>query len=384
MNIVVAPDSFKESLPASQVAKNIAVAINKILPTSHVIQLPLSDGGEGLLEVLVQSSGGRLLKVKVKDPLGRDIQANMGILGDQKTSVVEMATASGLELLAEDERNPMITSTYGMGQLIKHALDMGCEKIIIGLGGSATNDGGMGMIKALGGKFLNKHGELIGEGGGELDRLDRIDITELDPRLKHCKLTAACDVSNPLTGKQGASMIFGGQKGGSAKDLIKLDNNLSHYASVVQSHIGKEVQSVEGTGAAGGMGFALLSFLNAELRKGIDLIIETLNVEEHIKNADLVFTGEGKIDRQTLYGKTIAGVAQIAMKHNVPVIAIAGKIGEGIDDLYDTGITAAFSIVDQPMNLKQSMQKTDILIQSCVMNICRLISNTGLKKENRP
>lgn len=373
MNIVVAPDSFKESLSAKAVASNIATAIAKIMPDANILQIPISDGGEGLLEALVTPSGGKLIPVKVKDPLLRNIQAHYGILGDGTTAVVEMATASGLELLKEIERNPLITSTYGTGELISDALDKGCTKIIIGLGGSATNDGGMGMIKALGGKFLNKKGVSVDEGGGALDALHQINITELDKRLLKCKIIGACDVSNTLTGNQGASIVFGGQKGGTSLELEELDKNLFHYASVIKSDLGIDVKEVEGTGAAGGMGAALLAFFDADLMRGIDLIMDTLQLEAHIKNADMVVTGEGKIDRQTLYGKTVAGVAGVAQKHGVPVIAIAGKIGDDIDEIYNLGVTSIFSIADQPMTLQESIERTDYLIQSCVMNIFRII-----------
>lgn len=373
MNIVIAPDSFKESLSAKAVASNIAIAIEKIMPDANILQVPISDGGEGLLETLVTPSEGKLVSVNVKDPLLRNIRANYGILGDGTTAVVEMATASGLELLKENEKNPLITSTYGTGQLIKDALKKGCTKIIIGLGGSATNDGGMGMIKALGGKFLNKEGESIDEGGGAMDSLNRIDITELDKRLFKCEIIGACDVSNPITGKQGASFVFGGQKGGNTLELEQLDKNLIHYVSIIKSDFSKEVKEIEGTGAAGGTGMALLAFFDAKLVRGIDLIIDALQLEVHIKNADLVVTGEGKIDRQTLYGKTISGVAKIAKKHGIPVIAIAGKIENDIDEVYKIGVTSIFSIVNQPMDLQESMRKTDYLIQSCVMNIFRII-----------
>jgi glycerate kinase len=311
--------------------------------------------------------------VNVKNPLLKDIKAQYGILGDGSTAVIEMATASGLELLKESERNPLMTSTYGTGQLIKDALDKGCLKIIIGLGGSATNDGGVGMIKALGGKFLNSQGESIGEGGGNLGALDHIDLTQLDHRLSTCTFVGACDVSNPLTGQHGASLVFGAQKGGSPNDLKQLDKNLLHYSKVIKSELEKDIKSIEGTGAAGGTGMALLAFLDAELKRGIDLILNELQLEKHIKDADLVITGEGQIDRQTLYGKTISGIAKIAHKHNVPVVAIAGKVDNDIDELYQSGITAVFSIVNQPMDLKEAILKTGTLIETCVSNIFRVI-----------
>ncbi len=374
MKIVVAPDSFKESLSAKNVARNIATAIAKIMPDATIIQIPISDGGEGLLEALVIPAGGRLITVGVKDPLLRNIYADYGILGDGTTAVIEMATASGLELLTESERNPLITSTFGTGQLIQDALNKGCKKIIIGLGGSATNDGGMGMIKALGCRFLDKVGETIGDGGGVMDALESIDLSEFDNRLLNCEIIGACDVSNPLTGVQGASIVSGGQKGGKKQELEKLDKNLYHYASILKSELGKDVKEMDGTGAAGGMGAALLAFFDAELLSGIDLIIEALQLEQHIKNADLVITGEGKIDRQTLQGKTITGVANVAKKYRIPVIAITGKIGDNIDEIYKLGVTSIFSIVNRPMSLKESIENTSHLIQSCVENIFRKIA----------
>lgn len=374
MNIVIAPDSFKESLSAKSVAHSIAKAISTVIPEAQLLQIPISDGGEGLLEALVPPSNGTLISVTVKDPLLRNIQANYGILGDGTTAVIEMATASGLELLQKNERNPLITSTYGTGQLLLDALDKGCKKIIIGLGGSATNDGGMGMIKALGGKFLNKQGAPVDEGGGALDTLTKIDTTELDKRLLNCEIIGACDVSNPLTGKQGASLVYGRQKGGNTAQLEQLDKNLLHYASIISTNLNKDVKEISGTGAAGGMGSALLAFFDAKLMRGIDLILDTLQLETHIKHADVVITGEGKIDTQTLYGKTITGVAKIGQKYGVPVIAITGKIGRDIDSIYEIGVTSIFSIVDQPMDIKESMNKADDLIQACVRNIFRTIN----------
>lgn len=373
MNILIAPDSFKDSLSAKWVAHHMAKGIKTVLPHAKITQIPLSDGGEGLLEALVRPLNGKFIKVKVKDPLMRTIEAEYGIMDDGKTAVIEMATASGLELLKPNERNPLRNTTYGTGQLIKDALEKGCTKIIIGLGGSATNDGGMGMVKALGGKFLNQNDEPIAEGGGALAALDRIDLSELDKRLSNCEIVSACDVSNPLTGPQGASRVFGAQKGGRPADLEQLDKNLSHYASVIQSDLGKDLKTVEGTGAAGGTGMGLLTFLNAELKPGIELIMDELQLGKHIKATDVVLTGEGQIDRQTLYGKTIMGIAKIAKTQDIPVIAIAGKVDCDMESLYEAGLTAAFSIVNQPMALQESINQTGALIESGVINIFRLI-----------
>lgn len=372
MKIVVAPDSFKDCLSAKKVAENIAKGIYSVFPNAEIIKIPISDGGEGLLDALVEPSGGRLVSVSVKDPLFRNINANYGVLGDGTTAVVEMATASGLELLKENERNPLITSTFGTGQLINDALDKGCTKIIIGLGGSATNDGGVGMIKALGGKFLDKEGNEIDNGGAALKNLYTIDISNLDKRLLDCEFVGACDVSNPLTGSEGASFVYGGQKGGNLSDLKLLDDSLIKYASVIKSNLGIEVNVIEGAGAAGGMGAALLAFFHAKLFRGIDLIIDALQIENSIRTADLVFTGEGKIDTQTLYGKTISGVAKVAKKHNIPVVVITGKVGDNIQEIYRHGVSAIFSIVNKPMSVEESIKNANMLIQSCVKNVMRV------------
>jgi glycerate kinase len=373
MKIIVAPDSFKESLSAKAVASSITRGILKVLPEAEIIQIPISDGGEGLLDALVDILKGKRISVKVKDPLFRTIEAEYGIIENGKTAIIEMAKASGLELLDKDERNPLVTSTFGTGEIIVDALDRGCRKIIIGIGGSATNDAGVGMVKALGGKFLNSKDQEIGNGGGALDELDKIDLSELDNRILNCDIIVACDVNNPLTGKNGASLVYGGQKGGDMEQLMSLDNNLVNYASVIRKDLGIEVETIKGAGAAGGMGAGLMAFFDAKLVGGIDLILETLELEKHIENSDLVITGEGKIDLQTLNGKTIMGLAKIAKRNKVPVIAIAGKLGDGIEPLYDHGIEAVFSILDQPMELADALRKADKLIQSVVENIMRTL-----------
>ena len=373
MKIVIAPDSFKECLSAQQVASNIAIGIRKIVPTAEIYEIPISDGGEGVLEALINGVGGRRISVSVMDPLMRQINAEYGILKDGKTAVIEMAKASGLELLKEPEKNPLTTTTFGTGQLIKDALNKGCNKIIIGIGGSATNDGGVGMVRALGAKFLDDQGEEIPEGGGSLDGLKSIDLSNFDKRIQNCEVIVACDVSNPLTGINGASMVYGGQKGGSMEDLEFLDSNLSHYATKIKATIGIDVAQIPGAGAAGGTGAGLMAFLKGKLVNGIELILQTIKIEEFIKQADLVFTGEGKIDGQTLHGKTISGIAAMAKKHDVPVIVLTGKIGEGIEEIYNIGVSAVFSIVNQPMDLKASIEQAPVLIQDCTKNIMATI-----------
>lgn len=369
MNIVIAPDSFKECLSAKEVAVNMALGVRKVFPDAIIREIPISDGGEGVLETLLNGVGGQKISVSVMDPLKRTITAEYGILKDDKTAVIEMAKASGLELLTEQEKNPLISTTFGTGQLIQNALDKGCTKIIIGIGGSATNDGGAGMVRALGAKFLNDKGEEIKDGGGSLNELHKIDLSNFDKRIQHCEIVVACDVSNPLTGVNGASMVYGSQKGGSKNDLEFLDGNLAHYANIIKSDLGADVSNIPGAGAAGGTGAGLMAFLNGQLLNGIALILQTLKVEEFIKLADLVFTGEGKIDEQTLHGKTISGIASMAKKHKVPVFVLTGKIGDGIDEMYNIGVSAVFSIVNQPMELKEAIYRAPVLIQDCTKNI---------------
>lgn len=377
MNIVIAPDSFKECLTATEVAKSIAKGVKTVLPEAKISQIPLSDGGEGLLNALVEPTHGRLISIEVKNPLLHTIKANYGISGDGSTAIIEMATASGLELLLEKEKNPLVTSSFGVGQLILDALNRDCTKIIVGLGGSATNDGGIGMIKALGGKFLNNNNEEIGDGGGAINELHHMDLSGLHPKIAKCEFVAACDVSNPLTGENGASLVFGQQKGGIAENLEQLDSNLTHYASILKSHLGVDVDAIKGAGAAGGLGAALFAFLGAKMRSGIDLIIEHLQLEKQIQSADLVITGEGKIDRQTLYGKTVIGVALLAKKHRVPVVVIAGKVDDDINEIYEKGVTSVFSIVNEPMSLEEAIKGADNLIKSCVENVMRVFKNNA-------
>lgn len=373
MKIIVAPDSFKDSLSALKASRVIKKAILNILPNAEVVEIPVSDGGEGLLDILIRVLGGNKIKFIVKDPLNRDIEAELGILNDNKIAIIEIARASGLELLNASERNPMITSSFGAGQLIKHALDLGCQEIIIGIGGSATNDGGMGMIKALGAKFLDFNNTEVPDGGGSLNQIYKIDLSKLDARITKCKIVVACDVKSPMTGKLGASFVYGKQKGGTLDQLNILDENLRHYVQKIKEYTGVEIESIEGSGAAGGIGGGLLAFLNAELKSGIDLMIEVLKVDQYIKSADLVITGEGKIDSQTLNGKAVSGIASIAKKHKVPVIVLTGKIGCGIDEIYNHGVTSIFSIVNSPMTIEESIGKVEYLLQCAMENIMRLL-----------
>lgn len=372
MKILIAPDKFKGSLSAFEVADNIEKGILKVFPKAVIEKVPMADGGEGTVESLVDATGGKIIKTNVKDPLFRDIESFYGILGDGKTAVIEMAAASGLYLLKDYERNPMITTTYGTGQLIKDALDRGCRRFIIAIGGSATNDGGAGMATVLGVKFYDKDGIEIGLGGGELSKIYSIDTSNIDDRLKECEFIVACDVANPLIGENGASRVYGPQKGATKEMVEVLDKNLEHYGKLLEKYFNKKIIDVPGSGAAGGLGAGLMAFLNAQLKNGIEIIIETLKLEEKIKEADIVISGEGKIDFQTAFGKTISGIAKLCKKHNKPLIVIAGTV-EDIENLYEIGVSSIFSIVEKPMSLEDAIKNAPTLLEKSAERIFRLI-----------
>lgn len=371
MEIVIAPDSFKGSLTAKEVADAIEKGIHKAYSHIKIEKVPMADGGEGTVQSLVDATNGKIISTKVFDPLMKKIDSFYGILGDNKTAVIEMSAASGLPLLSKEKRNPLITTTYGTGELLLHALDQGCRNFIIGIGGSATNDGGFGMMKALGVKFLDSGRNDIGFGGGALEKLRLIDTSGLDKRLNGCSITVACDVNNPLYGPKGASSIFAPQKGATQEMVSLLDSNLNHYSNIIENQLGISIGDIPGSGAAGGLGGGLVAFLNAQLKKGIDIVIETTNLEDYICNADLVITGEGNIDYQTQYGKTPYGVAKIAKKHNIPVIAIAGGIGEGANILYEEGFHSIFSITDKPMTLEEAMENGSQLLEDTAERVIR-------------
>lgn len=374
MKFVLAPDSFKECMSSKEVCETMEIAIRKVYPDAEVIEVPMADGGEGTVEALVEATSGTYHMVKVTGPLGNKVEAVFGLLGNMKTAVIEMATASGLHLVKREERNPLITTTYGTGELIKAALDLGVRHIVIGIGGSATNDGGAGMIQALGGKLLDKEGNEIAFGGGELDKIETIDLSNLDPRIKDTVIEVACDVTNPLIGEKGASEIFGRQKGATDEMVKVLDLNLAHYADVIKRDLGIDIAYVEGAGAAGGLGAALLAFLKGELKRGIDLVIKHTELKEKLEGADYVFTGEGSIDYQTMYGKTPIGVATIAKEKGVKTIAFAGNVGEGIDILYTGGITAIFSIMLGVSTLDNALKNGKENLRITVENAVRILS----------
>lgn len=373
MNILICPDKFKECLSAGNVAMHIREGIRKVLPEAECKLVPMADGGEGTVEAIVKATGGRIENVRVHDPLMRPINSFYGISGDGKTSVIEMAAASGMALIKADERNPLFTTTYGTGELIRHALKWGCSEIVLGIGGSATVDAGVGMAQALGVSFTDDTGWEVPPGGGKLGGIYKIDKTNLDPRLAHCNIYAACDVTNPLTGPQGAAHIYGPQKGATPDMVQLLEDNLKHLARVIRNQLHIEVEDIKGGGAAGGLGAGIVAFLGGELKPGFELISNVVKLEEWIQWADLVITGEGKMDFQTAFGKTPVGVAGMAGKINRPVIAFTGEISEKPEKFHDLGFTAVIPITDSPMTLEQSIANAGSLLENAGERAFRLM-----------
>ncbi|MFN2748297.1 glycerate kinase [Bacillus sp. z60-18] len=374
MKIVIAPDSFKESMTSPEAAASIEKGFKAVLPDAEYIKIPVADGGEGTVQALVDATGGELMYKQVTGPLRTPVKAAYGLLGDGKTAVIEMAEASGLHLIPPAQRNPLQTTTRGTGELIMDAVEKGAAKIIIGLGGSATNDGGAGMASALGVKFLDSNGKEIRDGGGALSDIARIDVSGLDPKLKQIKFEAACDVDNPLTGPRGASAVFGPQKGATGEMVALLDQHLKHYAAMIRDELHLEADTLPGAGAAGGLGAGLYAFLQAELKSGVDIVLDTLSFSERIKGADLIITGEGKIDGQTIYGKTPAGIAKRAVAAGIPVIAFAGSLGDDCELVYEKGISALFSIVPGIQSLEDSLANGSLYLERCARNIAAVWS----------
>ena len=371
---VVAPDSFKESMTAKEVCDAMEKGIKKADSAAEVIKVPMADGGEGTVDSLVDATNGQRVIVEVTGPLGNKISAYYGILGNGTTAVIEMAKASGLEIVEKKKRNPMITTTFGTGELIRDALDHNVKEIIIGLGGCSTTDGGSGRAQALGGKLLDQNKNQISFGGGNLDKLDKIDISDLDSRLQDVKIILASDVTNPLIGKDGASRVFGPQKGATPEMVEKLENNLQHYAKIIKRDLNKDVASVSGAGAAGGLGAGLMAFTTCKMRQGVDIAIEVTKLEEKVKSADYVFTGEGGTDFQTKFGKTPYGVAKLGKKYHKPVISLAGYLGEGIDSLYSEGFTAIFGIIPGACDLSTALKNGPSNVARTTENIVRLLN----------
>ncbi|WP_058913523.1 glycerate kinase [Entomohabitans teleogrylli] len=369
MKIVIAPDSYKESLSALEVATCIEQGFRDIFPEAQYVRLPLADGGEGTVDAMVAATGGRRLEIDVTGPLGEPVAAFYGLSGDEQQAFIEMAAASGLELLTPQERNPLVTTSWGTGELIRHALDKGVEHIIIGIGGSATNDAGAGMLQALGVKLLDADGEQIGAGGAQLINLARIDISAIDKRLADCRIEVACDVTNPLTGSQGASAVFGPQKGASERMVAQLDEALAHFATIIERDLGIQVRTLAGGGAAGGMGAGLYAFCGAELRHGIEIVTEALHLDELVRDADLVITGEGRIDSQTIHGKVPVGVARVAKRYQKPVIGIAGSLSADVGVVHQHGLDAVFSVLYRICSLQEALEGAGDNVRMAARNI---------------
>lgn len=374
MKIVIAPDSFKESMTAMEAASAIEEGFKTVFPEYEYIKIPMADGGEGTVQSLIDATGGEMITLTVTGPLSTPVRAFYGLSGDGKLAVIEMAASSGIEKVSPEKRNPFLTTTYGFGELIRDALDRDVEEILLGIGGSATNDGGAGMIMSLGGLLLDKNGLPIPPNGKGLANLHTIDLSKLHPRIKDVKVKVACDVDNPLTGPNGASHIYGPQKGASPEQVLVLDRNLAHFASVIKKDLQKDVENLPGAGAAGGLGAGLVAFLDGKLQRGGNLIADILKLEKEISTADLVITGEGGINHQTIFGKTPVAVSQIAKKYNVPTIAIAGCINKGHEEIYEEGITAAFSIIPEFTSLEEALRMGPVNLRNTAENIAKVMA----------
>jgi len=420
VRIVIAPDSFKESLSAPAVCEAIAAGVHDAVPGAEVVSCPLADGGEGTVAALVAATGGQVVRTRVHGPLGDPVDAAWGMLGrrviraeasptdargspgdaeaalhhdaaestavagpagaavgpgpeDIPTAVIEMAAASGLPLVPPDRRNPLITSTYGTGELVKAALDAGAKRILLGIGGSATNDGGAGCAQALGVRFIDSAGRPLPPGlsGGSLCKIAAIDTGRRDPRLAECQVRVACDVSNPLCGPRGAAVVYGPQKGASPEMVAELDRGLAHLADVIHRDLGRDVRDLPGAGAAGGLGAGLVAFLGATLRPGIEIVIEAVRLAERLTGADLVITGEGRLDEQSMMGKVVHGVAKVARRAGVPVVAICGSIGPGAERTIDL-VDAYFAVIDRPMDLPEALSDAARLLRQTAANVIRV------------
>ena len=374
MKIVIAPQSFKGSVSALQAAQAIQRGALAASPDATTVLVPVADGGDGTLEVLVDSTGGRIFRSIVTGPLGHAVEASWGVLGDGQTAIIEMARASGLAMVPHRRRNPRTTTTYGTGEVIKEAMDRGFTRIIVGLGGSATNDAGMGMATALGARFLDEEGKPLARGGASLARLARIETGGLHPSLAQVSIIGATDVTNPLCGPSGASAIFGPQKGATPEMVAELDGALANFARVARRDLGVDFLEGDypGAGAAGGLGAGLMAFAGGRLQSGIDMVCEVLGFEEQVRDADLVITGEGRADLSSIYDKAPVGVARKASSHDVPTIILAGSLGDGYQELYSNGIAGVVSIADRPMTFERSLSRTEELLEGAAERTIRL------------
>lgn len=373
MKIIIAPDSFKESMSAECAANAIVKGFKCVFPEAQYLCLPIADGGEGTVDALIAAVGGERVVLDVKGPLGDAVSAYYGLLHEGKTAVIEMAQASGLMLVTPEQRNPMLTSSYGTGQLIKDALEKGVEKIILGIGGSATVDGGVGMLQALGATFYNDRQQELGLGGEVLNHIATIDTSKLHPRLQQCVIEVACDVDNPLVGERGAAAIFGPQKGATPAMVVALEKGLNRFADVIAHIKGQDFRLLSGGGAAGGISVAAAAFMNAQLKPGIDIVIDAVKLEQEIRDTDLVIVGEGSMDGQTAGGKAPLGIAKVAVKHNVPVIALSGVLGKGVEVLHQQGIDAFFSILPRLSPLEEALEDGAENLQHAAYNVAKVL-----------
>ena len=373
MKVVIAPQGFKAGIPGLEAARAIARGVTAAVPDAETVLAPVADGGDGTMHALVDGTGGRVFTSVVTGPLGSPVEAHWGVMGDGRTAVVEMALASGIALVPQRRRNPRLTTTAGTGEIIREALDAGYTRIIVGLGGSATNDGGAGMAAALGARFTDSEGRPLPPGGSSLARLDRIDVSGLHPKLGEATIIAATDVTNPLCGPEGASAIFGPQKGANAEMVRELDAALANYARVVARDVGRDVLGVPGAGAAGGLGAGLMAFAGATLQSGIDMVCEVLGFDELLRGADLVITGEGRADRSTVFNKAPVGVARRASVHGVPTVLLAGSLGPGYEELYAHNVASVVCIADRPMNFEASLSRSAELLEGAAERTMRLL-----------
>ena len=373
MKIVIAPDSYKGSIYASDAARAMEDGVRRVLPDAEVVLVPVADGGDGTLETLVETSGGRIIASDVTGPLGETVSAQWGAMGDGVTAVAEMARTSGLALVRLEDRDPLNATTYGLGEVILEALEAGYRRFILGIGGSATNDAGAGMAQALGVRLHDADGADLPPGGAALARLARIDTSGLDPRAVEADFDVACDVNNPLTGPEGASAVYGPQKGATPEIVEQLDAALANFAEVVKRDLGTDVDGVPGSGAAGGLGGGIMAFLGGRLRPGVDIVLDTVDLESRLDGADLIITGEGCMDFQTVYNKAPIGVARLAGERNIPVIGVSGSLGDGFTDVHEHGIAAAVAITHAPMTLDEATDRVAELIASATEQAVRLV-----------
>jgi glycerate kinase len=373
MKIVIAPQTFKGSISALDVAAAMAEGVRRVVPDADTDLVPVADGGDGTLETLVDATGGEVHTAVVTGPLGDTVEAGWGALGDGRTAVVEMARTSGLALVPPDKRDPLAATTRGLGEIIAQALDAGFRSFIVGIGGSATNDAGAGMAQALGVRLLDADGAELQPGGAALARLASIDASGLDPRAAEADFDVACDVNNPLTGPEGASAVYGPQKGATPEIVEQLDAALANFAEVVKRDLGADVDGVPGSGAAGGLGGGIMAFLGGRLRPGVDIVLDTVDLESRLDGADLIITGEGCMDFQTVYNKAPIGVARLAGERNIPVIGVSGSLGDGFTDVHEHGIAAAVAITHAPMTLDEATERVAELIASATEQAIRLV-----------